>query len=172
MELSDRQCDRVAGHLDGEAVDLTADEQAAAQEIRRAEKALPAMLEVPLPPRAIDCARRRMMRKLARPRAGVLRFATSAAAAAVLIAAATVWFWPAGPTEPPLAEISYEAMIATYARADVNIDLDLIQQELEEFEAELVVSLPAGSADIELDAIQETLEGFWLEETESWPGES
>ncbi len=174
MKLNERQYERVGRYLDGEQIELTADERPVANEIRRMEAPLPAMLEAQPSRKAIDRARRRMLSELLRPGRRTRRIIwPAAAAAAVLIAATAVWVWrsgfPAPPPSPPLVTI--EEVAGIYAGSDENVDLDLIAEELHAMEAEIVVSTPTGTLDAELHDLQETLDTFWLEEATTWPDE-
>lgn len=170
MELNERQYERVGRYLDGEQIELTADERTVADEIRRMEAPLPAMLEAQPSGKAIDRARRRMLSELLRPGRRTLRIIWPAAAAVVLIAVTAVWVWRSHTTEaPPL--ISIDEVAGIYARPDENVDLDLIAEELHAMEAEIVVSTPIGTLDAELHDLEETLDTFWLEEATIWPDE-
>ncbi len=171
MKLNERQYERVGRYLDGEQIELSADERTVADEIRRMEAPLPAMLEAQPSHRAIDRARRRMLSELLRPGRRTRRIIwPAAAAAAVLIAVTAVLVWrPDPPETPPLVTI--EEVAGIYAGSDENVDLDLIAEELHAMEAEIVVSTPTGTLDAELYDLQETLDTFWLEEATTWPDE-
>ena len=174
MVLDERQYERIARHLDGEPVELTADEQAVAQEIRHGEAELAAMPQAQPPRRLMDRLRGQMLAAApAQPRQRVIRVLLPAAAAvAAVIIAAVLWLAPWRPGEAPRAAAELPNMIATvYGSVDENIDLDVIADELEELEAGMVASLPAEPLDAEIETFQQSLEGFWLE-TDGWPNGS
>jgi hypothetical protein len=171
MKLNERQYERVGRYLDGEQIELAADERAVADEIRRMEAPLPAMLEAQPSRKATDRARRRMLSELLRPGRRTRRIIwPAAAAAAVLIAVTAVWVWRSDPP-PPAPLISIEEVAGIYAGFDENVDLDIIAEELHAVEADIVISTPAGTLDAELHDLQETLDTFWLEEETTWPDE-
>jgi len=175
MRLNDEQYDRVGRYLDGQSVELSAAELAVAEDIRQAEQAVGGMLDVPVPPGAMDRARRRVWAELARRRRLVVRFAWPAAAvaAAILLAVAVSVLTPTRPVEQPpaVAEISAELIGELYAGGAQNIDLDLIAVELDELEADIMVSAPCKVFDVEIDSLQQSVDRFWLEEQDLWSDE-
>jgi hypothetical protein len=175
MELNERQYELIARYLDGEPVELRADEQAAAEELRCAGLAIGPMLGVRPPRVVMDRVRRRMLADLARQSHRTTRLGWRAAAvavAAVLLAAASTWLVrPQTGPQPSAERISTALLAERLPGEDTDIDLDLIGTELSELEADLVVSLLARASDVEFDILQEKLDTFWFDDSGVWPRE-
>ncbi|GAG02154.1 unnamed protein product, partial [marine sediment metagenome] len=111
MNLTEEQYARIARWLDGQDVELSAEERAVAAEVRQGEGYLAAMLDVPLRREALDRAWRRLAADLARPRRRALQIgyaagAIAAAAAVVILAVTLMHSPPAGTT--PLGGTGYD----------------------------------------------------------------
>ena len=111
MQLTERQYERIAQWLDGQELELSPAEQAAAQEILDGEAFLAPHWGLQAPPHALQKARRRMLCDIARPgRLTIwLRRAAGIAAAALLVGI-TTWalrdVYTRGPSRanPPMTE--------------------------------------------------------------------
>jgi len=172
MRLTERQSERVARFLDGEAIELTDIERAAAEQFRRDEAALGSMLIAAAPGKAMARARRRMLAATASGRRFFRRLAIgagAAAAAAILIAAAAIWLRSSPGGAPEELTDATELLAEIYGESCPDVDLDLLAEELEYLEAEIVVSRPTGSIEAELDDLERSVEIFWLEDDDgSW----
>jgi len=173
MNLTEEQYARVAGWLDGQDVKLSAEERAVAEEVRRGEGYLTAMLGVPARHEALDRAGRRLAAELARPRRRALRIGrlagAIAAAAAVVILAVT--FLRSPPAERPAApgadvyELAWDEFISEPSAAEE--ELDLLARQIDEVEAEMSISFPPSTMDVYIDALRGEIEEFWLDDLES-----
>ncbi len=157
MSRSDAQFDKLARYLDGEQVELSAEEKVLAREIERDELTFSASISAAVPSGAMD----RVWAKvspvvLQRRPSRVLRFVTfvsggMAAAAAILIVAIMVLkVPPAPPASPPVAqnpEKSVEAPISDVPLAPVvaveDIKLDTLARDVNALAIE--VSSPLAS---------------------------
>ena len=167
MELRSEQYERIALRLDGEAVDLTAEELAAAREIQAGEAALQRSLGAPaVPARALARARRQLRAATGRRIAVRARF-VGVAAAGVAIAAAIVVAWAIrlhGPPAPPtLPAVPPEVWAQAIAEPPGGEAIQFLSRELDRFEAELAVSKPP-SVDWQIDSVQHEIDNFWREE--------
>ncbi|MCK4602047.1 MAG: hypothetical protein KAU28_06250 [Phycisphaerae bacterium] len=163
MNINDEQYERVARYLDGRKVSLNRQEQAIAEDIRRDERFAGALFDVQVPDETMNCVRRRVIAELLRPRrwlrvAGYVLVAT-AAAAAVLLAVAVLWDSPPRQDSQPLAEIP-DRVIFSHTASDH--DLELLDEQIAELEANFAFSLPPELLDLEVDELQRELEDFWL----------
>ena len=165
MAMNEGQYERIARRLDGESVELTVEEQAAAEEIRRSEAALAGQVEVDPPREALVRARRRVVAALLRPRRRRWRYAAVAAAAVLLVVVGVLWIL-VGRTTPATSPWQGAVSMANGSVASENMDLDVIAAELDELEADWAVSLPTGASDAEFDALEESLEIFWLDDVD------
>jgi len=167
MALNERQSERVARFLDGERIELTEVERAAAGEFRRDEEALESMLPAFVPDKTMARARRRMVGALGRPGRLSRRLALgvgTAAAAAILIAAVAIWLRSTPTRAPEKLTNATELLVEVYSDSYADVDLDLLAEELEYLEAEMVVSRSGDSIETELDDLERSLEMFWLED--------
>ena len=170
MELTERQYERIARRLDGEAVELDADERAVADEMHSLEAMLGGALDVEVPRAALQRAERRVSAEFARPRPRlrVLRFAAGAVAAAAMVMIAV---WAAfGPTERPTptpadldAIVLSEDLLQPPEDAP-DAELALLASELSKLETEILFAPPAPGEDVELKAMEREVDEFWLED--------
>ena len=168
MNLSDAQYDRIARRLDGEDVELTAVEQAAADEILRHESRLSGVMDAAPSREAVDRAKRRMMAELARParrtiwRRGVLRVALATAAAVLLVAI----FRPGGP-EPPAKTTEPISLEELVPLESPGVDeFDLLAGELNKLDAQFrAAGVGMDLLGESMDALEFEIEAFWLDET-------
>jgi hypothetical protein len=171
MSRSEEQYAHIARWLDGEDVVLSAEERAIADEIRRGERDLGAKLDVPLPPQALDRARRRLTRELTRSRRRIVRIgylggAVAAAAAVIIVCVTALWEGPARPRpdEKGIAQtVSYEELFREPSLGDV--ELDMLSSQIDELEAEVTFSFGRSTVDVSINALQHEIDEFWLDET-------
>ena len=166
MSLNERQYERIARRLDGEQVELSAEEQAVAEEIRSGEGVVGQVMEVSVSPRALEQARRRMAARPVRLRRRILRFSylSAAAVAAILVLAVTL-FWQT-PTKGPSEGNGFAA--AQYVVPELtaqDVEIELLASEIDELAAELTLSDSFSGLDGSLDVIEEDIERFWLDES-------
>lgn len=178
MEHDDRQFERIARWLDGENVQLSPEELAEAEVIRRDLATMDESFDVPVPRELLDRVNNRMLAELARPahRTNWKRRALSAAAAAgaVLIAFASL----SGPGRPirnagPLAgasvvDVPIEVVAQTMDESARNVDLDALSRELDALSADIsALKLPIAGGDIEAmqtEALEKDIKNFWLDD--------
>ena len=176
MRWNDEQYGRVAGWLDGEPVRLTDAERAAAEQIRRAERRLAAMMDLAVPPASLARARRRMASELARPRRRMLRIGLAAAAvAAAAIVIATIAPRPDQRTRPS-GQLDAEAVPVTVlldvlSQSDRYDEADLLARQIDELAAELSLAAVPVPLDQEIDAVERSIEEFWLADSPAGPPE-
>jgi hypothetical protein len=181
MMLNERQYERVARWLDGEDVELAPDECAAAEEIRRHEAALAAVLDASPPAETRRRAHRRLVAALAHPRIGWWRVAAAAAAAAA--AALIVIAFTRKPPEPqptptvvkPTEGLHDEEPIEALLGLSAEDEIDLLTTELVELTADIAAAEgPAGRAgdiDLQIEVLEKELEEFYLYDTLDRPAE-
>jgi len=201
MNLTERQYERIARRLDGQAVALDRDEQAVCDEIRGDEARLaPAlavragptraglrradilariglqenllgkMLDVDVPPAAMDRAWQRTRAALARPQWRPLRVGAVAASVAVvagvLLTLTLIGRQPADPVAPT-SSVSQSVPTDVYV-ASVSAGRDpainLLAVEIDQLEADVVASALPASVDIGLDQAERAVEEFWLDD--------
>ncbi len=179
MELDGKHTERIARCLDGEPVELTADEQSAVEEIRRTDAALGAMLlDVQPPRRVMELTRRRMVAELARPRhrtKWVVWPGVAASVAAVVLMAFTFWWRESPPLAKTTVDVALEGLIADYysaAEQSQDADVGLVDREIEKLDADMLSLISVESVEDELDALQQELEMFRVYEANGSPGES
>ena len=179
MALNDGQYERIAEWLDlprggGGRVELTADERAAAEQIRRAEAELAARLACEAPRAAMDRARRRMLAELARPArrrpdGTRLRYIAAAAAAAAIVLGVMLFRGPGpqGPQTPvALPNLPTDTLVAEALKSG-SADLDLLAGEIDAFEVDLLASGWPAAADPAggLDELEHEIDEFWMEQS-------
>ena len=93
MKPTDEQFERIARFFDGEQVELTADEETLAGQIRDQEQLAAAALDAEVPPEALVSARASMAQELTRPAGRNLWFklAIPTAVAAVIVLSFSIW---------------------------------------------------------------------------------
>lgn len=171
MMWNEQQYERIARYLDGEPVALTVEEQAMAETFRREEADLAAML-VETPSRAaLDRSMRRVRAELARPMHHWSYRGISVAAAAMVLAVIGIsLLWPMF-QQPPRAESAsgadWAGLMKIYDSArldDTNVDLDLLDNQLLELQAEMAAIPTVNRIEAELDLLERNLGNFWLDE--------
>jgi len=153
MELNSEQYERIGLWLDGEAVELTPEEQAVAREIRAGEASLAgAMREPAVPGKTMRRARRAIRSAAGRRWAVRARFiavagAGAAVAAAILVAWAirlqTATMNGSSPQGTDLVDAWVQATQEPPGREAIH----QLSRELDRFEADLAVSHPPETVD-------------------------
>ena len=175
MTLNDRQWQRVARGMDGEGVELSAEERSVLEEVRAAEQALLGRLDVTLPAGVLAKAERRMTAELARPRRGIRWvYGAVAAAAVVLIVAGLLRLLPPGSVTnkdaaDPLRAASTEQLLNSVALTEVEAEVALLDSQLSELEADLWLSRAPEPGEAKMDSIEQQLDDFWLDGGASLP---
>jgi len=178
--LEQEQYERIARWLDGENVKLTPAEMQAAEEIRRDESRLSAMLQTAAPAASRDRARRRLVAAAARPRvtwwhAG----AAAAAAAAVVLVALAVWKTRPGPeriVQPPPAaqpapeQLDLHAYVALRS-ADETDEIDILTYECEDIAAEMAWAAVPSHLEFRIEALEESFEEIYIYDLPIFPTE-
>jgi len=160
MGPDERQYELAARELDARAAAPDAPLGSLAEQVLRDEVAASARLDVPVPPRALAAARRRMAAGLRarRSRAGWL--ALTAAAAAALVVAAWLAYRPAGPQPPRVpagtaARVLVPAHVVELAVLEASApELDLLAMEIDELQAEMAVSATPAPMDLQIESLQ------------------
>ncbi len=151
MEYSETQYERVARWFDGESIELTTDEQALVDEMRRLQNVAGRMLDVTVPDSAVESARWRLRSEPAADRPARTRrgwWVGVAAAAATVLFAAGVWMMT--PTVRPTgngndnhdivavdeAEV-YQDVVAATSTDALSADIELMDDDVAELESEL-----------------------------------
>ncbi|NLW86960.1 MAG: hypothetical protein GXY38_08820 [Planctomycetes bacterium] len=171
MNLDRQQYEKVARSLDGESVELRADEQACAADVRRLENELDALFDCAAPAASMASARRRMLDELSAATRRRRRFKLAArlaplAAAAMIVLALGLWRSrpPGQPSNTPeLADIGNAAYFALVHQTNDDAALTVLQNEMEIFAAELANS-SVSAVDLHMDSIQDQIDSFWLDE--------
>ncbi len=142
MNLSDRQYERIARYMDGEAVELDAEELAAAELIGRQERQLGRLLDARVPPETLADAEVRLAAAIAPRRKRPLRYAYYAAAVAAAALVLVVVNLPHGPAPQPVAEIPAEVLFEGYNAPAEETELTSIAQEIDRLDEQLATSTP------------------------------
>jgi hypothetical protein len=179
MTTQETQHERVARYLDGERVELSADERALADELRAGEGFLAADLDV----RCTAAARRRAQRRLyaavsARPRRS-LRFvalAGSVAAAAAVVLLAVQVFWnpslPDGMVVETVHVPTDVLMQSVESSSDLDLELELLAGQIEQAQAEPKLASGDDTQETAVDDLQEKIDRFWADDNKTdllWP---
>ena len=179
MTLTEEQYERIACWLDGESVELSGDERAAAEDIRLTEARLAGpMLDVKVPAQAMARARRRLTaataaRPVRRARFAARAVAAAAVAAAIIIALATLLN---GPDETGRQKNGagvaqdVKVWVDSMEQAPGGEDIEMLAGELDELEAELAVSR-LSALDRRIESVQQEIDDFWLDEPLTWTPE-
>ncbi len=177
MEWNEAQYERMARWLDGENVELTADERGAAEEIRALERRAGSAMDVAVPPEAMQRAHRRARSAaLGLPRRAVPlgRYVAAAAAVAAMIVLtfSLVPERPAGgpgagtEARAPLPELPMDAIAALAARdANAPVELDALSDEIASLRMEMAAAtLGDGTSDLDgrIETLQESMNEFWI----------
>jgi hypothetical protein len=175
MEYSETQYRRVARHLDGESVELTADERALAEEMQQLQGTVAGELDVAVPGSALRSARWRLRSELTTDRKPARRWARWVAAASVAASVAlavSVWM-TASPDAPvgggesrPVAvneEQLYEDVVAATSDESLAADIELVTDDVAELESEMLASVDVGvglfaDTDAAIDAADDQLD--------------
>ena len=169
MAMTESTYERIARRLDGESIELTADERAVADEIRRDGLLLDSPIDPTDQRQAMDRAANRMRAALARPRRrkrylGLLTAAEAVAVAALLIMTWTLHVVDSG-NIPSLPDIY---VVAT-ADLDMVDELNIFQDELDSLQADLAAEDWGNNDDHDLDDLEEQLEDFlFFEPVDIW----
>jgi hypothetical protein len=165
MEWNEQQYEEVAEGLDGRKTDLTADQNALAEEIRRLEATIGALLDVSAGSEVMERVRLRMLGQPAAQPRRTLRwaglFSAAAAAAAVLLAVA-LWRQASvdriGPSSPPsLANVSEVPDLR---------EIDQLDEEVQDLEDELMVSRDPGPQDAVWEVLYQDSDEVLLDDLE------
>jgi len=174
MVSSETYNERIALWLDGEPIELTAEERRIADEILRDQ----AVLDTAIDPRprqeAMAHARWRLSGELARPTRrkrwlGALTVVEAAAVAALMIVTWTVHM---------VANGSSADLLDVYVQASAEVrtidELDILQDELNTIQAALTTEMLGGEYDreeLEIESLQQQLEDYDLYESfDDWIG--
>ena len=177
MALTEEQYERIGRWLDGESVELSANERAAAEEIRGAEAHLAGpMRDVEVPARAMARARRRLVAATARPalRVRFVGIAAGAAAVAAAVVIALLTFLAEPDSRKPDRNqaddqtIPVEVWVAAVQQTPGGDDIALLADELDKLEAELAWSETAQPLDRQIESLARELDQFWLEDSPDW----
>jgi len=167
MRIDERQLERAARLLDGEAVAADDTERRIAQEVQRYEALVGEALGVEMPSSALRHARRRVKGELARPRDRVLRIsgfgAAVAAAAAVAIMAVSL-LRPGTTPEPPTEVHEQPRIVLNVLTETGDEQIDALAGEVSRLEEGVAVWRAPYPVELELDDLQEEVEVFWINE--------
>jgi len=142
-------------------------------EIGLHENAMGGILDVGVPPKAMDRAWRRTQAALARPQRrllGVAAAAASIAAAAVLLVMTMIAEQPSRSANPNVAAApkAGQAALAEVYIASVSAAQDpvisLLAAEIDQLEADVLASAPSVPMDMDLDQAERAIEEFWLDD--------
>ncbi len=167
MELNDiyndKEYERIGRRLDGEDVELTAEQQAVADDIIAAQAALAGRLDAPAPPHALRHARRRMAGELARPRHNnLMRLGTYAAAAAAVAAVVVV-----AVMVQPDPKLTSNGGPAIAIQTVLYESADELADQLDQIEAAMVGGDELGFS---IDELERDLDDFWsFDDPEAMP---
>ncbi len=178
MEREDRQFERIARWLDGENVQLSAEELAEAEIIRRDLDGFGEAFNAPVPQGLLDRVNSKMMAELARPShrtQWVRRAACAFAAVGAVLVAFALLSGPAGESRKadpvaatPRVDVPIEVVAQTMADSSKNVDLDALAHELDDLAADISsLKLPSAGRDIEAmqaDALEKDIKNFWLDD--------
>jgi len=144
MKLTERRYERIARYLDGEAVDLDAEELTVARRIANQERRLGDLLDVRVPAKAMASARGHLAGGLVRRRRAPLRLAyysaATAAAAAILVA---VMHLPRAAEKAVANEVPTAVLFGDDDAPAVKAELASIASRVGRLADQLVVSVPA-----------------------------
>jgi hypothetical protein len=166
--LDEEQYERIARWLDGQKLELTAAELAAAEDIRQTEAQVGPALKAPMPPAAVRRARQRMIAAMAQPPLRLWRvaaFAAASAAAAVLLAT-LVWRQAPPPTPPgPTAQVASadRALLAAMEAVAEDDEIDLVEQNLNEVAANIAVAAAPPRTDSQIERMEKDVEELYLD---------
>ncbi len=163
MNLNEKQYERLALWLDGRDVELTAEEQALAETIRRREEQISGMLDAPIEPVVIGRVKARIAAGArARPRRRIL-FGIAAAAAAATVIAVVLWrgAHPGGDGAGPV--VPNDVMFGSTLETPDNEEIDILAEEIDSLEAEIIAGGMLPELEFQIDETGREVEEFWLE---------
>ena len=169
MAMTESNCERIARWLDGESIELTVDERAVADDIRRDELLLDSPIDPTDQRRAMDRAANRMRAALARPRRRKRYLGLLTAAEAVAVAALLIMTW----TLHVVSNGDDLSLPNVYVLATADLDtvdeLDIFQDELDSIQADLAAEDWGNNDDHDFDDLEEQLEDFlFFEPVDIW----
>lgn len=183
MILREEQYERIARYLDGEPIELTTVEREAVTDLHLCDRELPP-LEVPVPPGAMERARRRLVAAAARPHAGRTRWwawtGGAIAAAAVVALAVGAWIaWQPKPQTPapPATAVTAPAnvFVAAMEDSDAQSEIAAVQVYVEDMDDDVIVDRAAPTVepvDVEIESLEDEIENLLLETGPILPTES
>ena len=142
----DEDFERVGRWLDGEKVDLTAPQQALAEEMASVAADVGPALDVAPPPGVLHRVHARMKRAAsAKPaRSRIFRMGAAAAAAAAVVVAMLLLHIPAGP-QPPRGELAAEVYLREFLKTpapDLEQGIAVFEEELADAELRVMLDEP------------------------------
>jgi hypothetical protein len=149
MELNEQHFERLARWLDGQELDLTGSERAAAEDIRRLEAAAGTLLDAAPPPESLARVRQRMLGALAGRRQRTLRWAGVIGAAAAILLVVS----PRPGARPGDARMPTAPLLADVPEAPSQGEIDLLDKEAQDLEAQLMTSTLPGPEDVVLEPL-------------------
>jgi hypothetical protein len=171
MTWNEQQYERIARYLDGEPIALTVEERTMAEAFRKEEADLAAVLAEAPSRDALDRSMRRVRAELARPMPHWSYRGLSVAAAAMVVAMIGIsLLWPTFQQSPKTASTSsadWAGLMKIYDSTrldDTNVDLDLLDNQLLELQAEMAAIPAVNRIEAELDLLESNLGNFWLDE--------
>ena len=169
MSMTESNYERIALWLDGDPIELTADERAVADEIRRDELLLDSPINAVDQRRAIDRAANVLRAAMARPRRRKRYLGILTAAEAVAVAAAVILFWAMPFVGTPAPTDLEEVYVVAAADLDTLDELDIFQDELNSIQADLAAEDWGTTGDQDVDSLEEQLEDFlFFEPVDIW----
>jgi hypothetical protein len=169
VSMTEFNYERIALWLDGDPIELTAEERAAADEIRRDELLLDSPIDAADQRRAVDRAANVMRAALARPRRRKRYLGILTAAEAVAVAAVLILFWTVQFSGPD-SEIDWpDVYVVAAAEIDTFDELDLFQDELNSIRTDLAAENWDATGDQDVDSLEEEIEEFmFFEPVDIW----
>lgn len=172
MELNDKQLERLARRLDGEAIELDEQTRHAGQAFRRDEEHVARLLAVVPPAGAMARIQSRVSTELDRSRPGVLRIAAVGASWAAAAAAAVVLAVALSIPDRPTVRVAETAtdqgvplavVLEAFEDSVETAELELLELEVGELTMELAASDDTGGlTETRMDLLESDVEEFWL----------
>lgn len=164
MKPGTEQFDAVARWLDGQAVELTAQEKALAEELQANERQVGPLLEAPMDAAVLEHVRQRLRnRRVVWRRVVQLRYVASAAASAAAVLLVALTLNPGRPNQAPAPQAAEAATPAPGFSAQEE-ELVLLARDLDALEAEMTIRRTPTVAN-DIDSLQSDINNFWSEET-------
>ncbi len=161
MTYTEQQYERAGQWLDGQTVDLTADERRLADEIRSGEGMLCA-LEAAVPPAAMARAQRRLVAAAAKPGRIrlALKYVVGVEAAAIAGAAMILITLGVLSQDPsPAASVPTELLINA-AQKPINADIQALGDRMDQLESDIVSTPAVRSGEGDFDVMERDLKGL------------